>query len=133
MECYRELLKSEIENRNSLKKAKTLIIGKKQVITLTKDNIRTTDGNKIIEITTKFYSFLYKEMETKEDEEGITITDEEISEVFVNEIEMTLKRHENGKACVNDGIVTELIKYASRKTWQTLANINTDCQRSRRL
>lgn len=48
-------------------------IMKKQVIALTEDNIRTTDRNKIIQITIKFYNALYKTPVTKDDEERVTI------------------------------------------------------------
>lgn len=43
------LVESTTENRNSLNKTKrTLTIGKKQVVAVTENNIRTTDGNNII-------------------------------------------------------------------------------------
>lgn len=111
------LIETAIENRKSYKNAKRLmIIGKKQVVALTNENVKITNKEDIINLVTKFYSKLYKAPEILEGNMSTPREINEIPEVLIEEVEKALTSTKNGKATGNDGIMAELLKFAGADT-----------------
>lgn len=92
------------------------MLGKKQKIALTEESFITADRNELLEITTKFYSNLYKDQEKQDEDKEVHTTNEKIPDVFVEEVEVLLKNMKNYKTGGRDGTITKIIKYAHKPT-----------------
>lgn len=89
-------MESIIENRNCFKEANsTLLFCKKQIIALTEENIRITESNR------RNCCNVYKAPVTKDVDKEVHTIYEEITEVYMKEVEMAPKKIKKRK----DGIV----------------------------
>ncbi|KAK9877362.1 hypothetical protein WA026_017759, partial [Henosepilachna vigintioctopunctata] len=83
-----KLVQTAIKNNKNYKKAnKALIIGKKLIIAIRSDNIRTTDRAEIINLVTKSYIDLDKAPETKQVQKLPPPSQDDIPEILVEEVD----------------------------------------------